>query len=445
MKKVFSGIFIFFLAACSTFPGLNTAETALPMVTETMTPFDTPTVFNTATFTPVAITETPGPPTLTPRPTPTERVNTPLRPGKGLILTHIQMFDAQNGWAFDSENHILRTDNGGIWWNDVTPPTGYYIHEGFFALDPDTAWATFSFGLYLNPVTAYVWRTDDGGETWTPSEEFHLDLDQTGEQYSSEFYLPQGMQFIDRQTGWLIAAVSYNMNTARPLFFHTTDGGKTWTTINSRIGLPDSCVSVGFVFINSQTGWEGGNCFVQGVLVTPMQSIVNDGGWSIGKTLDGGSTYEQRTIIPLPVELQQPEIQAVEGNCGEIRFVPVADDVIGVEWGCVLFSRLTPDYQYFSLSSDGGQTWTTWRSAGNEFFLNGQMGWRMLPSGEIQQTIAGGANWTTIKNVTWEKAQFSFVDEKEGWVLSTRGQTIVLLHTMDGGKVWSKINPIIAK
>lgn len=353
MKYAVAALTILFLAACG-----GTQES----LTKTSSPeafsviSDTPTVFASATHTPIPITKTPNPLTGTPHPSPTPRLNTPLESGTGILLTSLRMFDSQNGWGFDSNYHILRTRNGGRTWQDVTPPSGYYSPNGFFALDAETAWATFTIGLYTNPQTAYVWRTEDGGGTWTRSQEINLDLDEQGEPYSSEFYLPQGMQFIDRQTGWLLADVSYNMNSARPLFFHTMDGGHTWRAINSRIGFRDACIAVGFVFIDARTGWAGGNCFSRGVVFGPMQSIFAETSWSVGKTVDGGRTYEERTMMPAPAELRQPDVLAAEGNCGEIRLLPIDQDALGIEWGCSIFTALKPDYRYFALSANGGRT-----------------------------------------------------------------------------------------
>lgn len=441
-RSAVAAIIALFLVACG---GMNASDPSKPTAAPTTSPYrfvsQTPTVLLSATSVPA--TDTLGPPTETPTPSSTPRPNATLKPGRGVLLTSIQMFDSQNGWGFDSQQHILRTRDGGKTWQDVTPSTGYYDSEGFFALDSAIAWATFTIGLYSNHQTAHIWSTRDGGETWTPSQEFRLDLDQNGEPYSSEFYLPQGMQFIDRQTGWFLAAVSYHMNAARSLLFHTTDGGETWSPINSRIGLPDTCVAVGFVFTDRQRGWMGGNCFIQQVVWTPIESIFAAGGWFISETSDGGNTYAERTLIPAPAELQQPEVLSAEGNCGEIRLVRIEDDVIGIEWGCSIFTPLKPDFRFFALSPDGGRTWTSWKSTGNESFLNADYGWRLLAPGELQQTIDGGSNWVTIKNVTWDDAKFEFVSEQEGWAIASVGQGRVLLHTLNGGQTWTDLHPIV--
>lgn len=443
-KHVVPAIIVLFLVACDGMKASVPATlTASPTVASDSFGSQTPTMFVTSTETPIPATATPNPLLGTPLPSPTPRVNTHLKSGSGLLLTSIQMLDLQNGWGFDSNYHVLRTRNGGKTWQDVTPPTGYYDPAGFYTLDADTAWATFTNVLYTNPTTAYVWHTEDGGETWTQSDEFRLDLDQYGEPYPYGFYLPQGMQFIDRQTGWLLVAVAYNMNSARPLFFQTNDGGQTWNTINSRIDLPDACVGVGFVFIDSQTGWVGGNCFVQGVVSNKISFFVLPDGWGVNKTLDGGHSYEQKTFLPIPAEFQELNLLEKDGDCGEIQLKPFAEHVIGIEWGCSIFTPLRPDFRYFALSGDDGKTWTSWKSTGNEFFMDAANGWRLLASAELQQTVDSGANWATIKNVTWEDAKFDFVSEQEGWAVASIGQTKALLYTTNGGKTWADLHPLI--
>ncbi len=444
MRHVNIAITIVFLAACG---GTSAQGNIQPMATPSPPPnafvSDTPTVLATATRTSILPTETPNLLTGTPHPSPTPRRNTPLESGTGILLTSIQMFDSQAGWGFDSDYHILRTSNGGKTWQDVTPPSGHYSSSGFFALDAETAWATVTIGVYSHPTVVYVWHTRDGGSTWTRSQEVRLDLDEHGEPYSSEFFLPQGMQFIDRQTGWLLSVVSYETDTVGSLFFQTTDGGKTWRTLNSQIGLPDDCIAIGFAFVDSQTGWAGGNCFTPGLALTPMQSIFDEDAWFLGKTLDGGTSFEELTMVPVPAALREAGMLTARGNCGELRLLPIGDDMIGIEWGCSIFPSLKPEHRFFTFSSDGGQTWTSWKSTGNEFFLDANHGWRLLSPGELQETTDGGSTWITIKHVTWEDAQFDFVSELEGWAIASIGRTRILLYSTNGGRTWADLHPLI--
>lgn len=453
-KRLLFAMIMMFITSCGIVPGsMSASETppSNPKVPQTPTlnsflnPPPTATVFSKPTQTQTPIAETPTAVEWTPVPTMTLRANTPLSAGESLQITSIKMIDPQHGWGFDSDGHILRTQNGGRVWQDVTPPRGNYYPAGFFALNAETAWATFQ--LYepgLVPATAYVWRTDDSGKTWISSQPFHLDLDPFGNPYPAAIYYPVAMQFVNNQTGWLLADVAYGMNSARPLFFQTTDGGATWTTINDRIGFPGTCVEVGFAFIDAQTGWAGGNCFAQGVISNSIKYFLLPSGWMVSKTIDGGHSYEPNTAMPMPAEFQGTDLLEKEGNCGERRIMSIAANAIGIEWGCSIFTSMRPDYTYFALSTDGGQTWNSWKSSGNEFFLDARQGWRLLSPGQLQQSRNGGLNWTTIKTVAWENAQFDFVTDQIGWGVVTAENTTAFIQTTDGGITWTEIKPLIA-
>lgn len=453
MKRLFLAIVLLSTTSCTALPSFALPSQTLPSLSKTaltatpdffLHPSNTPTLFSEPIQVP--------PPSATPTfmawtavPTPTLRANTPLAAGQGVQITSSRMIDAQNGWGFDANGHILRTLEGGTAWRDATPPTGNYMPSGFFALNDETAWATpLVYGPGSMATTAYVWRTMDGGRLWTPSQIFRLNLDSFGNPYPYEFFVPIALQFMDAQTGWLLADVASGMNSARPLFFQTTDSGETWTTINDRFGFPGPCVEVGFAFVNAQTGWAGGNCFSQGVVSNKIKFFLSPDGWIVSKTIDGGHAYDQQTVMPLPDEFQGPDLLEKEGNCGEVRILSIAADVIGIEWGCSIFTHLRPDYTYFALSADGGQTWKSWKSSGNESFLDAIHGWRLLSPSQLQQTTDGGLNWTTIKTVAWENAQFDFVTDKIGWAIVTHKNQTAFVQTMDGGATWIEIKPLVA-
>jgi photosystem II stability/assembly factor-like uncharacterized protein len=451
LKKLLIVILAFVVTACNAIPSPNSpadAGPAIPEITQTpsldpfLYPSNTPTVFSEATQTPIPITETARPWTSTPIPSSTVRANLPLKPGGRVDITSIQMIEPQNGWTFDSDFHILRTRDGGMTWQAVTPPTGYYTRAGFFALDADTAWATFSLWLYSNPKTAHVWRTDDGGETWRPSQQFRLDIDVDGNDNPSDYYQPSMMQFIDPQTGWLLVDVYSGMHSTRPLLFHTANGGENWITINDHYHGLSGALGIGFSFLDNQTGWYGQNSIPIKMGMHRIDQIVSDGGWKLLKTNDGGRSFTDFTLLPLPTELQQPELAGKAADCGETRMLTIAAQVLGVEWDCVI-DPLTR-YGFFALSADGGESWNSWTASGNESFLDGKHGWRLLSPGELQQTNDGGLNWVTIKSVAWTNAQFDLISEQEAWAIASNGETTALVHTVDGGYTWAEIKPVIA-
>ena len=450
MKEPLVVLLVFCIAGCNAnLPTSSPASSApaIPESTQTPSPnsflnvSNTPTVFSEATQKQILITETPHPSPPTSIPSSTERVNLPLKPGQRLDIISIQMIDSQNGWGFESDYHILRTRNGGKTWQDVTPPTGYYTRAGFFAWDTDTAWATFSLWSYSNPETAYVWRTDDGGETWKPSQPFRLDIDRDGNDNPSEYYQPYMMQFIDQHTGWLLVDVYSGMNSTRPLLFQTTDGGENWITINDHYHDLNYAIGAGFAFIDHETGWYGQNNIPIKMAIDRSDDIISAGGWKLIKTHDGGRSFMDFTLLPLPSELQLSEFAGQEADCGETRMLTIAPRVIGVEWNCMIDPLAR--YRFFALSANGGETWNSWLASGNEFFLDGQYGWRLLSPGQLQQTKDSGSNWTTIKSVTWENAQFDFISDQEGWAIVSSGNVSALVYTTNGGHTWSEIMPVI--
>lgn len=457
MRKTFAILLVFWMAACTAVPspeappGNPEIPPTIPDITET------PTKFIPASMTP-SITLTPsvtpaGSATAAPTRMPATLVIPTLQPGSSLGLSTIQMINAEVGWGMytrpekdfrpdirldfttpsQPEGYILRTADGGKTWQNVTPPTGAYSPGGFFALDANTAWASDNVPCCSEVTDTSIWHTSDGGQTWQPSQPFSIEP-------NDQFYLPFRMQFIDQNTGWLLSIVSLGMSASLGyLLLHTTDGGETWRAIY-RVG---GCHSVGFVFINSTTGWYGANCFSQGVVYDHLEFFFRAGGLELEKTTNGGDTFDETTLLPMPDELQQPELAKLDSECDETRMLPISSDAVGVEWGCHIFTNGT-EYRYFALTTDGGRTWNTWKPAGNEYFFDATHGWRLLSPGQLQQTTDSGLNWVTLKTVGWEGAQFDFISEQEGWALVNDTNSSAFVHTADGGKTWEEIKPVIA-
>lgn len=251
------------------------------------------------------------------------------------------------------------------------------------------------------------------------------------------------MQFIDQNTGWLLSSVDAGMGySLREVLFRTTDGGNTWESVNSFTEDLATCGNGGLAFINSKTGWYGSSCVGGGKIAIPFNTYFAEGGLPIRHTNDGGGTFSFDTIIPTPPDLQKLAATNPEMDCGENRLVAFTPEGIGIEWGCINYTDRM-NYRYFSLSADAGHTWSTWESTGNDYFFNATHGWRLLSTGQLQQTTDAGLNWETIKTTTWENAQFDFVSEEEGWALVTNADSTAIVHTLDGGQAWEELKPIV--
>jgi photosystem II stability/assembly factor-like uncharacterized protein len=251
------------------------------------------------------------------------------------------------------------------------------------------------------------------------------------------------MEFIDQNTGWLLAAIdAENSGFLDHILFQTTDAGATWTVINHKL---DGCPPAGPVFLDPATGWYGQNCFNGGIVYRgTFEDYFSAGGWRLSKTVDGGHNFTETTILPLPSGLDQSEFAGKTLRCHETRLVRFSAQVAGVEWRCDVFSSLAK-FGYLSFTTDGGRTWNSWEASGNEYFLDAAHGWRSFPSGTFQQTRDGGLRWETLKTVVaWERAQFDFISEQEGWATVSTGKVIALIHTTDGGKTWKELSSVIA-
>lgn len=359
-----------------------------------------------------------------------------------MTITSIQMLDTQTGWAVESQNHLLRTRDSGMTWQDVTPPEGSYNSGGFFALDANLAWATFFTGQDEPISSAVVWHTRDGGTTWLASQPFAVNLDREGKDVPVDYYQPKNLYFVDSQTGWLLVDVYYGMHSTRLLLFRSEDGGQIWKVVNDHYHDLQKAIGIGVLFMDYATGWYAENDIRFEWMSLRVDDLVTQGGWKLRRTNDGGYSFKEFSLLPLPAEMQNPAFRQKNADCGETRLVKFAPEVIGAEWTCWVYTEPRQDLSFFALSSNGGLSWYSWQSSGNEFFLDAQHGWR-LALGKIQRTLDGGQTWINVKSVAWGNAQFDFVDSHTGWAVVTSGNEAALVQTLDGGKTWREINPLV--
>jgi photosystem II stability/assembly factor-like uncharacterized protein len=141
---------------------------------------------------------------------------------------------------------VLRTVDGGLSWQDVTP-TSVGFRDVFF-IDAVTGWIAGS----------SIWKTIDGGSTWT-------------QQYGDDATELEAISFSDSLNGW---ATGFNN-----LVLHTTDGGQTWIAQN--VGAPPVTAITGVTAVSSTTAWIAGwNGFV---------AQTRDGGQSWRKEIIAGA------------------------------------------------------------------------------------------------------------------------------------------------------------
>lgn len=397
----------------------------------------------------------PNPSTPTPAPGETaapEIVGEPiphLTAGQPVSVTEIHMLDATTGWAVgqsveEASDHILRTSDGGATWRDVTPPEPLDPEAisgeaaSAFFLDANiaqVAYADRAFAPSFAPIV--VWRTQDGGQTWTASQPLPPpDI--------FDYFSPSDVVFVDAQTGWLLAHLGVGMSHDYVALYATADGGQTWARvvdpndIENQQALPQSCYKNGLDFVDAQTGWVAGDC-----------GGVVPGGPFFYKTTDGGRSW---SLQELPPPAEAPDVFT-----NELIYCGAASLDLSTQVGRVIvqcnYAEPVQSRRWLYVTTDGGQTWAA-RSLpvayGSVMFIDADVGWSVgadaqsdQPEAQLHQTLDGGQTWSLVRSLGWA-GQLDFINAQAGWAVAQAGEAIAFVYTTDGGQRWQELRPQIA-
>ena len=415
-------VFLFLTSAC------GTSETALPPEAPTSTAED------------ISVTESVQ--TSTPSPTPPEPIKdtptvpvpenvTPIPPlsvGEPVTITSIRMITELGGWAIggdqDPGDHVLRTLDGGKTWADVTPP------EPSASTVPARKAAVGSFhNLYQAWVLVYPadfyggeasvsnWWTEDGGISWTRGGlNKRLEINEA----------PPSVLFADTQTGWVFVESVVGMGHHLFYLLRSENGGNSWEVLADPPDSVTTCHHTAITFLDEQYGWMTSQC--------PFELA---GGVFLEMTNSGGETWERHT---LPPPTSSPNLFEQSSLCR--TRAPI---LLTQGWGtlivtCHITDEGTAEFVYST--QDGGSTWQTSSFPGGEPSMQADgFGWAF--GMEIFKTLDFGLTWERVKTVSWE-GQFSFIDRESGWAVARAGEMIALVQTIDGGKTWQELEPVVA-
>jgi photosystem II stability/assembly factor-like uncharacterized protein len=394
-----------------------------------------PTILPTNTLPAPAATEP-----LLPEP-PTEIVPTPtlgpalshLAPGQKIDITFINMLDVHQGWGIggvsQASDHVLRTEDGGKTWRDVTPPqpaadAGSLLQATGAFRDASNAWVVFApQGSAPAGPFALIWSTHDGGTSW---QYFSLDISGIGQ----EFFTPSNMTFVDDRHGWFLAHVGVGMMHDYVAIVATSDGGASWQVRLDPYsdGGIQSCSKNAMIYADdAQTGWLTPDCL--GVDLVPH----------LFKTLDGGSTWT-RLDLPEPSDAAAGFFDT--NACGmhfPVVFSP-SSELFAMQCRDMATFKIEKDYLY--MTSDGGQSWQSAPYPGGALvFFGVQEGLALNRS--ISITSDGGQHWKLYKQVNWD-GQFNYIDALTAWAVARDGGQIALVTTGDSGTLWKEIKPVVA-
>lgn len=384
-------ILVLALSACSSSVPSSPAPSEVPTTQPTEVP-------------PTPVPDTPAPP----------KIDAPLVEAPSLVSIHF--INELDGWGV-TETQIVRTNDGGITWYNVTPSAitnaGYNVQLSF--LDNNNVWINVpDVSNYPNGGTMY--RTSDGGLTWSSSASPFSKAD---------------IQFLDTNNGWALADLGVGAGSNAVAVYQTTDGGSTWNLkfiddpnqANAGDSLPLSGLKYGITPINMQTAWVYG-------------TIYSSGSVYVFRTDDGGANWTPISL-PLPQGVENAQL-----SFEKVQFVTAND--------AFMTMRIALDESKMAVyvSNDAGTTWTLTTTpipvGGSADFLSANEA--VIYNGQQFYVTRDAANtWNTISpDVVFGDtfAMMDFVNINTGWVITLDSANHRSLYrTTDGGSTWSPVIP----
>jgi len=355
---------------------------------------------------PAPIPDTPAPPAID-----APQVESPA-------LVEVQFLNELDGWGV-TETQIVRTNDGGLTWYNVTPSdvaeTGSTVET--FILDNEHAWLQKpDFNNF--PNNGLLYRTADGGLNWT---------------ISSTPFSGGDLSFIDVNNGWMLADLGVGAGSNGVAVFQTQDGGATWAqTYTNDPNLPGAGESLplggiksDLIPLNMQTAWVSGVTYASGTVY-------------LFRTDDGGHTWAQVTL-ELPAGAENYEL-GIDRDAMQI--FSAKDGFLVV--------RMSGEANQTAVytTNDAGNTWTLTPTlipnAGASDFLSAQEA--IIYNGEqFYVTRDAARTWSTVSpNIVFGDsfADMDFVDLNTGWVITLDPSNHRSLNrTGDGGATWTPVVP----
>jgi photosystem II stability/assembly factor-like uncharacterized protein len=317
-----------------------------------------------------------------------------------------------------TEEEIVRTDDGGVTWYNVTPQglteTGYSVFT--FFLDEDNAWLQIADNNNY-PNGGFLYRTSDGGITW--------------ENFETPFSAGD-FEFIDENNGWILADLGVGAGSMAVSVFQTTDGGESWNRVytndpnleGTSETLPLGGIKVLLVPLDMQTAWIGGVVYSNGTVY-------------LFRTEDSGKTWASIANIELPQGAEDSQI-GVE----HLEFISATQGVL------VLRMSSNTQETLIYATDDGGNTWQAFpESIPEAGFLEIPSASEIVfySSDQFYITDDAGITFNIINpNIPFGNSltDMSFINATTGWAITTSSTTQrVLYKTEDGAQTWFPIIP----
>jgi len=334
-------------------------------------------------------------------------------------LTSIHFLDDSHGWGVTSQ-YILRTEDGGATWYNVTPAGVTDFGYGPISYFYDATHGWVAIPNPSDPMQAgQLYRTTDGGANWT----------------ESTFPTGDGGRFcfVDLTNGFYMADLGAGAGSNWVAIYATSDGGATWEqrfshqpgTAEGVGDLPAGGIKSGMTFRDTAHGWVTGTVYTDNFLY-------------LYDSADGGKTWNHQPG-PVPTDFGTVFVTtSPPAFFGENGIMPA-----------VLSSNVTNLVIY--TSADGGATWTpapapVANAGRGEWvdFVSPTDGFAWA-TGRFAVTHDGAHSWDTVTPSVAFGDNFSsmdFVNTSTGWVLTMDANSHTSFYkTTDGGNNWTTLIP----
>lgn len=256
-------------------------------------------------------------------------------------------------------------------------------------------------GWAANGAYAAVYKTTDGGATWTTQI--------TEESLGGNYYF-RNIKFLNENIGFL--------GTLNSLFLKTNDGGANWIPVTNLPINPGAICGLDTVGTSTVYG-----C---GAYFSPAYII---------KSTDSGATWTSIDMSSYATALV--EIQFLDENIGYASGATASGGVIlkttdgGLTWASIYNSNIAGEY-----------VWKLQILSSNTNVIFGSVEANAPNNGKMIRSLDSGVNWIS-KEVPFTSVQsVGFLTENHGWMggyTSTVGTNFPFMETQDGGDTWTDI------
>jgi len=340
------------------------------------------------------------------------------------VLRWLQMVDGVHGYALSGRDtdryRLLRTDDGGRRWTDVTPGDGTIHPNGPVGV---YGTATVLVSARLRGGAFVVVQSADGGRTWRRSQPFR-------DAHGFGIGAPGR---VDARHLYVALGEGAAAGSEAQALYASGDGGRTWRFVSRTDvsgtrphALPFGCDKNGFGFATPTRGFAGGNCA--------------GGRPFFYRTDDGGRTWRHEALAGIAgcqCDVTAPTFATPrDGMLSVFGFTMTGRPIVRAYW-----------------TNDGGAHWrgggpAAGRVSGAVEFAGARVAWLAAtprdrirpPFDRLFRTTDAGRRWQVRKlPFDAEGYQLDPVSATVAFALHGVAGSTSILKTSDAGRSWHRV------